>query len=93
MRSKDEQEFVDYLKKRWDDLRKTTDYVNRKVQDDEMTCCELLTDAKITAADANRADYHVETCSQEDLPLRHAHCVLHLPRRNVRGIRAACFPK
>jgi hypothetical protein len=60
MRSKEDQEFVDYLKKRWEDLGNSKDYVNQKLHDDEMEWSELVNAGKKTSADASRALDHAE---------------------------------
>jgi hypothetical protein len=60
MRSKQDQELVEYLKKRWIDLRAAKGYVNQKLKEDERKWCELVTAKKRTRADANRALDHAE---------------------------------
>jgi hypothetical protein len=60
MRSKEEQGFVDYLKKRWDDLRASTNYVIQKMHEDERKWCESVDAGKRTRAEANRALFHAE---------------------------------
>ena len=60
LRTKQDQELVDYLKNRWDHLRASQHYVNGKLHDDEMKWCELVSAGKRTRADANRALHHAE---------------------------------
>ena len=60
MRSKAQQEFVDYLKKRWEDLRASYAYMSHKLEEDKRQWLDLVDAGKRSKADANRALLHAE---------------------------------
>jgi hypothetical protein len=59
-RSKEQQQFVDYLKRRWQDLTAANDYLIHKLREDEEKWVESVNAGKSTEADANHALGHAE---------------------------------
>jgi hypothetical protein len=59
-RTKEEQLFVDYLKKRWTDLQDTRGYMVTKRNDDERAWLELVDRGKKTKIEAKRGLDHIE---------------------------------
>jgi hypothetical protein len=60
MRSREQQGFVDYLKKRWEDLRASYDYIGHKLDEDKRAWLDLVDAGKRNKADAKRALFHAE---------------------------------